>query len=100
MADTKLILAPEVEEDLAEAYEWYEQQRLGLGEEFLSCIDASIQTIHRSPQMYEMVYESYRRNLVRRFPYAIFYEYIEDSVIVYCVANTSQNPQKWRRRLP
>jgi hypothetical protein len=28
-----LILAPEVEQDLAEAYAWYEARRTGLGEE-------------------------------------------------------------------
>jgi len=40
-----LIVAPEAEQDLAEAYGWYEERRAGLGEEFLSCIDASM--IHR-----------------------------------------------------
>ncbi len=96
----KIILAPEVERDLTEAYEWYEQQRAGLGEEFLSCVDASIQTIYRNPQIYEIVYENYRRSLVRRFPYSIFYESTENSIIIYCVTHTSQNPQKWHQRLP
>jgi hypothetical protein len=36
----ELIIAPEVEQDLAEAYAWYEARRVGLGEEFLSCVDA------------------------------------------------------------
>lgn len=30
----KLVFAPEAEQDLTEAYGWYEQQRLGLGEDF------------------------------------------------------------------
>lgn len=36
----ELTLAPEVERDLDDAYDWYEQRRVGLGEEFLSCVDA------------------------------------------------------------
>ena len=28
----KLVLAPEVERDLSEAYDWYESHRYGLGE--------------------------------------------------------------------
>jgi hypothetical protein len=32
----KLIIAPEAEQDLAEAYAWYEDRRIGLGEEFLT----------------------------------------------------------------
>ncbi len=36
----KLIVAPEAEQDVAEAHAWYEGRRIGLGEEFLSCVDA------------------------------------------------------------
>lgn len=38
----ELIIAPEVEQDLAEAYTWYESRRAGLGEDFLSSVDACI----------------------------------------------------------
>jgi len=94
-----LIIAPEAELDLAEAYGWYEGQRAGLGEEFLSCVDACIEAFRRMPEMHALVYETYRRALVRRFPYAVFYEYEEDTVTVYCVFQTSQDPEKWLRRL-
>jgi hypothetical protein len=39
----ELVVAPQAEQDLAEAYAWYEDRRFGLGEEFLSCVDASVQ---------------------------------------------------------
>ena len=61
-----LIIAPEVERDLAKAYAWYEARRTGLGEEFLSCVDAAIAAICRMPEMYSTVHEQYRRNFVRR----------------------------------
>jgi plasmid stabilization system protein ParE len=96
----KLIVAPEAEQDLAEAYDWYEAQRIGLGEDFLSCVDARIRSICRAPQMCAFVHESYRRALVRRFPYAIFYEHAEGVVTVYCVFHTSRDPERWRERLP
>ena len=41
----KLVLAPEGELDIAEAYVWYERRRIGLGEEFLSSVDACIESI-------------------------------------------------------
>jgi plasmid stabilization system protein ParE len=95
----KLIIAPETEQDLGEAYAWYEERRAGLGEEFLSCVDACIQAICRMPEMYAIIYENYRRGLVRRFPYSIFYEYSHNTVTVYCVFHNSRDPQKWRERL-
>jgi plasmid stabilization system protein ParE len=96
----KLIIAPEAAEDLEDAYAWYERQRVGLGEDFLSRADACIQSTLRSPEMHRAVHENYRRALVRRFPYAVFYEYVNDTVIVYCVFHTSRDPEKWRQRLP
>ena len=96
----ELIVAPEAEQDIAEAYGWYEGQRVGLGEDFLSCVDACIQGILRDPELRRVVHETYRRGLVRRFPYAVFYEYADSVVTVYCVFHTSRDPKKWRQRLP
>jgi plasmid stabilization system protein ParE len=96
----ELIVTPDAEQDLTQAYEWYESQRVGLGEEFLTRVDACIQSIVRNPEMHRLVFENYRRGLVRRFPCAVFYEYADGSVTVYCVFHTSRDPEKWRKRLP
>ena len=34
-----IMIAPEVEIDMSEAYAWYEARRYGLGEEFMGCVD-------------------------------------------------------------
>lgn len=94
-----LIILPQAEKDITEAYDWYQEREIGLGEEFLRCIDASIQTIERNPEIYVFALEKYRRALVRRFPYAIFYEYFEETITVYAVFHCSQDSKKWRSRL-
>ncbi len=96
----ELIIAAEAERDIAEAYAWYESRRTGLGEEFLSCVEACSEAIRRAPEMHVVVHENYRRALARRFPYAVFYEYVEGRVTVYGVFHTSRNPNKWRQRIP
>lgn len=96
----KLVIAPEVVEDLAEASAWYESRRTGLGEELLSCVDACVATICRMPEMNATIHEQYRRGLTRRFPHAVFYEYADDTVTVYAVLHTARDPNKWRQRLP
>ncbi len=95
-----LIVAPETEEDLAEAYGWYERQRIGLGEDFLTCVDACIQQICRHPGLGTPIYKSYRRALVRRFPYAVFFEFDNATITVYCIFHTARDPNRWRQRLP
>ncbi len=96
----ELIVAPEAQQDVDEAYAWYEGRQPGLGEVFLSRVDACIQAVRRRPEMHTTLHENYCRALVRRFPYAVFYEYADDRVTVYCVFHTSRDPEKWRQRLP
>jgi plasmid stabilization system protein ParE len=96
----KLILLPEAVHDIAEAYGWYEDKQPGLGEDFLRCVDACLIAMSRNPKMYPVMYETYRRALIRRFPYAIFYEHYKSTITVYSVFHSSQDPQKWRNRLP
>ena len=96
------ILLPEAKADVADAYLWYEEQSLGLGMEFLRCVETALASIQRTPLIYPLVHESYRRALVRRFPFVIFFE-IEDSrgrCVVFAVFHCSQDPAKWRGRLP
>ena len=52
----RLIIAPEAEQDVADAYGWYEGRRLGLGEEYLTCVDACIQAIRRAHEMHPVVH--------------------------------------------
>src|SRR5215813_2123021 len=94
-----LILAPEAEQDIADAYAWYEIQGIGLGERILSYVDACINSIQRRPESRPVIFKQYRRGLVRRFPYAVFYEYAVNTVTVYCVFHTSRDPNKWQQRL-
>lgn len=96
----ELVIAPEAARDIAEAYAWYEGRRIGLGEEFLTSVEARIESIRRRPEMYPVIHEGYRRSLIRRFPYAVFYEHSEAAVIIYAVFHTARDSDKWRQRLP
>ena len=37
MANKSLVILPEAEHDITQTYTWYEEQEIGLGEEFLRC---------------------------------------------------------------
>ena len=50
-----LIVRPDAELDLAEAYSWYEARVSGFGSDFLLSIDASLSSIQRTPEMYPIV---------------------------------------------
>jgi hypothetical protein len=95
------ILITEAKADVREAYQWYEEQAFGLGMDFLRCVEAVLTSIQRTPQLYPIVYETYRRALVRRFPFAVFFEHdvSENQCTVYSIFHCSQSPEKWKDRL-
>ncbi len=96
----ELIVTVEAEQDAQEAYDWYEKRRYGLGEEFLGCLEAGILLILRNPASFAKVFEDYRRAPMRRFPYSIIYELVDDKVTIHSVFHASRDPAKWRERLP
>lgn len=94
-----VVYTPEAEQDVAGAYSWYEAREPGLGEDFLRCVEACVLTIQRHPKLYPVAVDEFRRALVRRFPFEVFYEPTSDCITVYSVFHCSQDPAKWRARL-
>jgi plasmid stabilization system protein ParE len=83
--------------DLAEARGWYEEQRIGLGEEFLAAVGASLDAIEQFPEMFTRVHGDVRRAIVSRFPYAVFYQVEARRVLVLAVLHTARDPRLWPR---
>ena len=92
--------APEAAADVAAGFRWYEEQRRGLGSQFLDCVLVCLERVRRSPELHERVRGDLRRALVRRFPYAVFYELVGPTVTVYGIVHTAREPAKWQSRLP
>lgn len=95
----RLTFKPEVYYDIKTAYDWYETQRAGLGEDFLLTLEESYAKITRNPKLYQDIYKSVKRKLVRRFPYGIFFVLREDMIIVLAVLHTKREPQEWHGRV-
>lgn len=95
----EVLLRPEAEADITEAYQWYEGQAEGLGEEFLRAVDACFAAVQRIPTAYSPIYKHVRRALLRRFPYAIFYIIEADRIIVLACFHARRNPKQWQARM-
>jgi plasmid stabilization system protein ParE len=94
----ELIIRPEAEADALEAFRWYNEQVPGLGQEFLAEIDRAIESILAHPEANRKLYREYRRGLMRRFPYSIFYAIDGERLVVFAVLHAARDPRVWRRR--
>lgn len=92
-------LRQEAEQDLAEAAQWYEEQRPGLGQEFLDAALETFSAIADRPLAGAAVYGSLRRALLHRFPFGAFYLVDGDATVVIAVLHGSRHPRRWKMRL-
>ncbi len=69
----RVIVRPAAAADIEQVYEWYEQQRPGLGDEFLTAIRSTIDRVVAQPEAFAVINRATRRALVpQRFPYGLF----------------------------
>jgi len=87
-----LLFLPEIENDIDSGRMWYEQKSKGLGEEFLRMFYARAQEIQRNPLLYQTVYNNFRRCLLRRFPYTIYFNIEDQNIIIYGLFHCARNP--------
>lgn len=91
-------IRPEAELDLQEAYSYFEQCRLGLGADFIECVQNALAKVLENHEHYPIVHKSIRRILVRRFPFAVFFTEIDDIIVVFAVLHCAREPGTWRAR--
>ena len=94
-----LHFVPEVEEDITSGYTWYETKSPGLGEEFLRVFYVYIAEITINPLLYPRVYSRFRRCLLRRFPYAVYFTIEDTQIIVFGLFHCARDPRIIRARL-
>lgn len=83
------------QQELDDAFSWYEEQMPGLGRELLDEVDRSIRRIARWPLAGREMAAGVRRCLVRRFPYGIMYGVEADLILVVSVAHLHRKPYYW-----
>jgi plasmid stabilization system protein ParE len=82
---------------LAGAYSWYEDRSRGLGEQFLTSVNATFEQIEEFPELFAIRHGQVRMAPVPRFPYAVFYRVYPTRVVVLTVLHTSDDPNNWPR---
>lgn len=93
-----VVFHPGAEDELKEAILWYGNQQKGLDIEFVRCIDDAIQKIKRNPGIYPIEFENYRKKVVRRFPFKIIYEIMDDHIYILAVFHSRRNPNQVKIR--
>jgi plasmid stabilization system protein ParE len=83
---------PEVENDVLAGYSWYESKSPGLGEEFLRAFYAGAHEAARHPLLCAEAHAGFRRRLIARFPYALYFRIQASSAVVFGLFHCARDP--------
>ena len=83
-------------EEITEIANYYEQHRVGLGDEFQDQLKNTFMAIRRTPDAfaYDKISET-RKHALRKFPYIVHYLHEAELIEVVAVAHQRRKPGYW-----
>jgi plasmid stabilization system protein ParE len=97
VSEYHLVTQPRAARDVDGIFDWYEDERPGLGREFVEELRTTYDRILTGPYRYQVLSSDIRRALLRRFPYAVFFAVEGSTIVVIRVLHTRRDPREWQR---
>jgi len=95
----RVIVRRSAKADIREARKRYENQRAGLGRDFVAEVNAAIAKVQKMPTVFPEVVPGVRRVLTARFQDAIYFRVEQARIIVIVVVHSSRDPAIWQQRV-
>lgn len=95
---------PAAAEEAEAAADWYNSEKLGLGEDFAKELIGVIALLRQLPipsvpHPYTSRRAKIQRLLMRRFPYDVVFIVRDEAALIIAVAHQSRRPGYWKSRL-
>lgn len=96
-----LAVSLRAESEITEAALWYEQQRSGLGREFLTELDQALGRLAANPKLFPVVRRApdVRRVLLDRFPWQVWFYQEADTIRIFALPHASRDPKEWQKHV-
>jgi plasmid stabilization system protein ParE len=98
MKRRQVVLSEDAFTDVEEARTFYERQEAGLGDYFLSCLIADLESLSFFAGIHSRLF-GYYRMLAKRFPFAIYYDVAGELAVVAAVFDMRRDPSAIRSKL-
>ncbi|MCE3251367.1 MAG: hypothetical protein K0Q67_377 [Cellvibrio sp.] len=94
-----IIFHPDVSQEIKTAFNWYEEQAQGLGDDFIAELERAFMHIQQAPQIWPTFYRSSQRYLLPRFPFSIIYQQKPSALFILAVMHQHRKPGYWTKRI-
>jgi plasmid stabilization system protein ParE len=85
--------------EFEEIVNYYDQQREGLANEFITEFRRTVRRIENFPSAWSPMSSDVRRCQLHRFPYSVIYSVREELVLIAAIQHHSRKPDHWRNRV-
>lgn len=89
----------EARKDLIDGFRFYEEQEKGIGQYFLDTLYSDIESLLFHAGVHPRYAEQYHRMLSTRFPFAVYYRVVRQTVQVHAVLDCRSDPTRLQARL-
>jgi plasmid stabilization system protein ParE len=89
----RVVVRPFAKRDIRDGRGWYRKISMRLADDFLDAVDHAITLAKEHPLAFQVVHRTFRRVLLHRFPYALFYQAMEDRIVVVAVLHQARDPE-------
>jgi plasmid stabilization system protein ParE len=94
----EILVSREARADIVDAISGFHDISPRLSARFGVELERIYSNISDHPQMYPVVYKGFRRALLRKFPYSVFYIVEEMFILIVGVIHQSRDESTWKRR--
>ena len=93
-------IAGAAEDDIREAFLWYEDQKDNLGSLFENYVSKAVSSIQNNPLKTQIRYGHTRIFFMKKFPYGIHFRVNETkkSILIVAGFHTSKDSENWMQR--
>lgn len=91
-------MLPEARAEYDDAVDWYAEQRVALGKDFIAKIRQTLKQVFERPHMFPKVHGDVRKARVKTYPYAVFFRETADEIVVIAIFHSSRDPDLLRKR--
>jgi plasmid stabilization system protein ParE len=85
-------LLGEAADEFDAATDWYEARTPGLGTIFREAVLGVLRSVSENPRRFPRAVREYRRAVVHRFPYSVFFTVEAEGIVVAAVFHGSRHP--------
>ena len=91
----KYFLSEEAKQELLRSEAYYNEQKFGLGFEFIQEVRQGVERVCKEPSIWPEIHKNLQRYYLDRFPFQLIYRIKNQNLEIIAIAHNKKRPRYW-----